>query len=307
MKNKVNPDEEDADEDCIDDEEEGEDNDENDPEKKRKQIQRVRVKRSMTFVGTAEYISPEVIKDRPAEFGTDIWAFGVILYQMFFNSTPFKAMTAYLTFRNIEKPQITFPNEKIPDSAKDLILKLLVAEPKDRLGGGDPGTETDMEHLKKHPFFKKINWNNLPKTTPPGFKNHKYYERKKKSIYKDNREKENEELSNGYLVFDDKSKVRNSEAKVIKEGFIRKKSAWFHYDKRFITLDTTPKLIVSSVGDGKYYREILLTKKCKVSLVENNCFDLKTPEKTHRFKGTQNDGNDWAGIISDVIEEYAQE
>ena len=72
-------------------------------------------------------------------------------------------------------------------------------------------------------------------------------------------------------------------------------------------MDTTPKLIVSSVGDGKYYREILLTKKCKVSLVENNCFDLKTPEKTHRFKGTQNDGNDWAGIISDVIEEYAQE
>ena len=52
---------------------------------------------------------------------------------------------------------------------------------------------------------------------------------------------------------------------------------------------------------------IPLSLKCKVSLVENNCFDLKTPQKNHRFKGLANDGNDWAGIIADVINDYAKE
>ena len=309
VKNIVNPDLEDADEDDYDDdddeEEENEENENNEfSEKKQKKIQKVRMQRSMTFVGTAEYISPEVIGDRPAEFGTDIWAFGVMLYQMYFNTTPFKAVTTYLTFRNIEKPQISFPNDKICEQAKDLILKILVAEPKKRLGGGDPGTPYDIEHLKKHPFFKKIKWNNLHNTTPPGLKDLKFYECKKKSIYK-NQEPENMRNSDGYLVFDDKSKDKN--VQIIKKGYIKKKSTWFHYEKRYIILDASPKITLKAVNDENYLRIIPLTKKCKITLVENNCFDLKTPEKTHRFKGTQNDGNDWAGIIADTINAYAKE
>ena len=306
VKNIVNPDEEDADEDDYDDEdEEDEDNeDDNDfSEKKKRRIQKVRTKRSMTFVGTAEYISPEVIGDRPAEFGTDLWAFGVMLYQMYFNTTPFKAITTYLTFRNIEKPNITFPNEKISEQAKDLILKILVADPKKRLGGGDPGTQYDMAHLKKHPFFKNIKWNNLHNTTPPGIKEYKFYECKKKSIYKDN--EKNEGPVDLFEFFNDKS--RSSNLRTIKEGIIKKKSTWFHYEKRKIVLDSTPRIVLTSLNDDKYYREILLNKKCKVVLVENNCFDLKTPQKNYRFKGNNNDGNDWAGEIVDVINAYGKE
>ena len=306
VKNIVNPDEEDADEDDYDDEdEEDEDNeDDNDfSEKKKRRIQKVRTKRSMTFVGTAEYISPEVIGDRPAEFGTDLWAFGVMLYQMYFNTTPFKAITTYLTFRNIEKPNITFPNEKISEQAKDLILKILVADPKKRLGGGDPGTQYDMAHLKKHPFFKNIKWNNLHNTTPPGIKEYKFYECKKKSIYKDN--EKNEGPVDLFEFFNDKS--RSSNLRTIKEGIIKKKSTWFHYEKRKIVLDSTPRIVLTSLNDDKYYREILLNKKCKVTLVENNCFDLKTPQKNYRFKGNNNDGNDWAGEIVDVINAYGKE
>ena len=312
VKNIVNPDEEDADEDDYDEDEEDEDddeeNDENDiniSEKKKKRIQKVRVKRSMTFVGTAEYISPEVIGDRPAEFGTDIWAFGVMLYQMYYNSTPFKAITTYLTFRNIEKPQISFPDDKIPEPAKDLILKILVADPKKRLGGGESGTQFDMAHLKKHPFFKKIKWNNLHNTPPPGMKEYKFYECKKKSIYK-KQSKEND-INDVYKVFDDTSREKSQNAKVIKEGYIKKKSTWFHYEKRYIILDTTPRIILKAANEENYFREIPLSKKCKVTLVENNCFDLKAPDKTHRFKGTENDGNDWAGLIVDAINAYAKE
>ena len=297
VKNIVNPDEEDADDDDFEEEEDMEDDENDGKEKKPK----VRNKRIMTFVGTAEYISPEVIADKPAEYGTDIWAFGIMLYEMYYNRTPFKAATAYLTFRNIEKPQLKFPDDSIiPDIAKDLIMKILIVDPKKRLGGGDPGTPYDIKNLKKHPFFKKIKWEKLQNTSPPGINNYKFNEPKKNK----NNEIQNERYSIEYSAKDLKI---NNNAKIIREGMLKKKSAWLHYEKRYIILDTTPRLLSKNPNNPGCIKEIPLNKKCKINIVENNCFDLKTPSKTYRFKGTINDGNDWAGDISDVINVYGKD
>ena len=306
VKNVVNPDEEDVDED--DEEEEEEEDDENhnsDQINNNHKKMKVRKQRSMTFVGTAEYISPEVIADKPAEFGTDIWAFGVMLFQMIFNTTPFLAATTYLTFRKIESAKFDFPKDSndISEEAKDLLKKIFVPDPKKRLGGGDWGSDLDIFHLKKHKFFKNIKWNNLHNITPPGLDKNKFYESKRKSIYKKKSNNRNE--SDGYSVFDDKS--NNNNIKIIKEGYIKKKSSWFHYEKRYIVLDTTPRVVVTYMNDNGNKKVIPLTRKCKVSIVEDNCFDLKTPQKNHRFKGLSNDGNDWAGLIDDVIKGYAKE
>ena len=296
VKNIVNPDEEDADDDDF--EEEDMEDDENDGKEKKP---KVRNKRIMTFVGTAEYISPEVIADKPAEYGTDIWAFGIMLYEMYYNRTPFKAATAYLTFRNIEKPQLKFPDDSIiPDIAKDLIMKILIVDPKKRLGGGDPGTPYDIKNLKKHPFFKKIKWDKLQNSSPPGINNYKFNEPKKNK----NNEIQNERYSIEYSAKDLKI---NNNAKIIREGMLKKKSAWLHYEKRYIILDTTPRLLSKNPNNPGCIKEIPLNKKCKINIVENNCFDLKTPSKTYRFKGTINDGNDWAGDISDVINVYGKD
>jgi serine/threonine protein kinase len=296
VKNIVNPDEEDADDDDF--EEEDMEDDENDGKEKKP---KVRNKRIMTFVGTAEYISPEVIADKPAEYGTDIWAFGIMLYEMYYNRTPFKAATAYLTFRNIEKPQLKFPDDSIiPDIAKDLIMKILIVDPKKRLGGGDPGTPYDIKNLKKHPFFKKIKWDKLQNSSPPGINNYKFNEPKKNK----NNEIQNERYSIEYSAKDLKI---NNNAKIIREGMLKKKSAWLHYEKRYIILDTTPRLLSKNPNNPGCIKEIPWNKKCKINIVENNCFDLKTPSKAYRFKGTINDGNDWAGDISDVINVYGKD
>ena len=303
VKNVINPDEEDVDED--DEEEEENDDEEEDKNNNSQKKLKVRCQRSMTFVGTAEYISPEVIADKPADYGTDIWAVGVMIYQMIFNTTPFLAATNYLTFRKIESAVFEFPKDSndISEEAKDLLKKIFIIDPKKRLGGGDPGTEFDMEHLKKHKFFKNIKWNNLYNITPPGFEQNKFYESKRKSIYK---KKENAKSgSDGYAVFDDKS--NDDSVKIIKEGYIKKKSSWFTYEKKYIILDTTPRIVVVNLNENGNKKAIPLTKNCKVSLVDNNCFDLKTPQKNHRFKGLSNDGNDWAGLIDDVIKGYAKE
>ena len=65
-------------------------------------------RRGLTFVGTAEYVSPEVLGDKPAGFGADIWALGIMIYQMFCGRTPFKEKTNYLIFRKIEELKIEY-------------------------------------------------------------------------------------------------------------------------------------------------------------------------------------------------------
>jgi hypothetical protein len=51
--------------------------------------------------------------------------------------------------------------------AVDLIDKLMQLVPEERLGAGEPGSDTDYEHLKNHPFFKGINFKRLHHTAPP--------------------------------------------------------------------------------------------------------------------------------------------
>ena len=38
--------------------------------------------RQDAFVGTAEYVSPEVLRDEPAHAPADLWALGVVAYQL---------------------------------------------------------------------------------------------------------------------------------------------------------------------------------------------------------------------------------
>ena len=299
----------DKDDDAYEEEEEEESEDENENENKSNSIKKdikekknnkncKRRKRKNSFVGTIEYMSPEVIAEKPTEYGTDIWAFGIMLYQMYYNRTPFKKESAYLTFRSIEKSNFEFPHDSsIPKSAKDLIKQILVVDPKKRLGGGSQNSHYDINSLKKHPFFEGIKWNELQNESPPHMKDYKYFEQKQ------NNEVSKQRYSICYSANDNRI---NNNAKIIKKGMLRKKTTWFNYSKRYTILDSTPRLLTKNPNIPEKIKEIPLTKKCKIKLVDNNCFDLKTPIKTYRFKGTNNDGNDWAGDILDAINTYGK-
>lgn len=62
-----------------------------------------------TFVGTAEYVSPEVLLDKESGPASDLWALGCIIYQFFVGKPPFSNKTEYLIFESILKANFKFP------------------------------------------------------------------------------------------------------------------------------------------------------------------------------------------------------
>ena len=101
-----------------------------------------------SFVGTAEYVSPELLTDKRACKASDLWAFGCIIYQLLAGRPPFKAANEYLTFQKIVALDYQFP-KGFPDVAKDLVDRLLVLDPASRLS---------IEHIKNHEFFDGVSW-----------------------------------------------------------------------------------------------------------------------------------------------------
>jgi 3-phosphoinositide dependent protein kinase-1 len=104
--------------------------------------------RAQSFVGTAEYVSPELLTDKNACKASDLWAFGCIIYQLLAGRPPFKAGNEYQTFQKIVGLDYSFP-DGFPPLAKDLVERLLVL---------DPLTRLPMEHIKNHAFFDGIVW-----------------------------------------------------------------------------------------------------------------------------------------------------
>ncbi|CAJ0767132.1 9730_t:CDS:10 [Entrophospora sp. SA101] len=110
-----------------------------------------------TVEGTAEYVSPELLKEKAACKSSDYWALGCIIYQLIAGRPPFKGSNEYMTFQKIVNLDYSFP-EGFPPIAKDLVQKLLVTNPNERLGhGGKDG----VNKLKSHPFFNDIMWDDL--------------------------------------------------------------------------------------------------------------------------------------------------
>ncbi|KAJ6714048.1 FLIPPASE KINASE 1-RELATED [Salix viminalis] len=86
--------------------------------------------RSNSFVGTEEYVSPEVVRGDGHEFAVDWWALGILSFEMLYGTTPFKGKNRKETFRNVltKKPEFIGKRNELTD----LIERLLEKDPTQR-------------------------------------------------------------------------------------------------------------------------------------------------------------------------------
>ncbi|KAK6461128.1 kinase-like domain-containing protein [Scheffersomyces coipomensis] len=119
--------------------------------------------RTNSFVGTEEYIAPEVIRGKGHTSAVDWWTLGIFIYEMIYGTTPFKGADRKKTFANILKKDVKFNDSSLTSSnCKSLIKKLLIKDEVKRLG-----SKTGASEIKNHIFFKNTQWALLRNQQPP--------------------------------------------------------------------------------------------------------------------------------------------
>ncbi|MEE8411488.1 MAG: protein kinase [Acidobacteriota bacterium] len=89
-----------------------------------------------TLLGTAAYMSPEQAKGRPVDRRADIWAFGVVLYEMLTGKTLFQAETISETLAAVLRDEVSIDDALpagTPASVAGLLRRCLDRDPRTRL------------------------------------------------------------------------------------------------------------------------------------------------------------------------------
>ncbi|XP_078434168.1 protein kinase superfamily protein [Wolffia australiana] len=119
--------------------------------------------RSESFVGTHEYLAPEIVKGESHGSTVDWWTVGIFLYELLYGRTPFKGETEEETLANIVFKELYFPPvPAVTDQARDLVRALLAKDPARRLGRARGAAE-----IKRHGFFRGLNWALIRSAPPP--------------------------------------------------------------------------------------------------------------------------------------------
>ena len=87
------------------------------------------------IMGTAGYMSPEQARGKPADRRSDIWAFGIVLYEMLSGRAMYRGETVSETLASVLKDQPTLdalPPE-VPPHIRCLLVRCLEKHPRKRL------------------------------------------------------------------------------------------------------------------------------------------------------------------------------
>ena len=177
-------------------------------------------------VGTPYYLSPEIINNKPYDSKSDIWALGVMLYEMMTFKMPFNANSLPALSLKILRGIYQQPSSYYSKDLINLVKQCLTLEPKKR-----PSAEMilKMNFIKKRicGYLDDINFNeNLSMTVI-----RKYKEKKEKKIIGlnnkkiiSNRNKNNNDINNKKLKinFNNNKNFDNDKGKLI--NFFKKKN-----------------------------------------------------------------------------------
>ncbi|XP_066585030.1 ribosomal protein S6 kinase alpha-5-like isoform X2 [Prorops nasuta] len=112
--------------------------------------------RAYSFCGTIEYMAPEVVRGGSAghDIAVDWWSVGVLTYELLTGASPFTVEGERNNQQEISR-RILRTEPPIPThlntNVRNFIARLLVKDPRQRLGGGP----RDAEELKEHLFFQE--------------------------------------------------------------------------------------------------------------------------------------------------------
>jgi serine/threonine-protein kinase len=102
--------------------------------------------------GKAGYMSPEQALGYPVDRRTDVFALGIVLYELTTQQRAFRASTEHESVQRMVRGQVTAPSKIIPGyppELEDIILTALEVDPDDRFGDVD-GMQHAIELAAQH-------------------------------------------------------------------------------------------------------------------------------------------------------------
>jgi serine/threonine protein kinase len=116
-----------------------------------------------SFVGSPEYMSPEILAGESYNFSVDYYTLGVLFYEMLVGLPPHYSENKIQMYKDIRTKPARIPSI-LGQTVKDLLEGLLRADPSERLGCNE-----GISEIKKHPFFSDIDWTKLENKQPQSF------------------------------------------------------------------------------------------------------------------------------------------
>ena len=108
-----------------------------------------KTKRATSFCGSPMYLSPEMLDPEGVDQRADIYGIGLLIYELVTDKPAYMAPNLNALYDKIKGNKIDFDDPKLNGDMKDLLQKILVANPDDRIS---------IEEIKKHPYFKDISF-----------------------------------------------------------------------------------------------------------------------------------------------------
>src|SRR5262249_26139259 len=84
------------------------------------------------IVGTPQYLAPEGLRGLPADERSDLWATGVLLYELASGALPFKGSTGYSLASAILNDMPRALPDRVPPGLRVVIERCLAKEPGER-------------------------------------------------------------------------------------------------------------------------------------------------------------------------------
>jgi len=220
-----------------------------------------------------------------------------MIYQMIAGRPPFRGASEFMTFQAVSTGAFTYP-KGFPDVAKDLINQLLVLDPEKRLGardsqnGANNDTSSNYAELKKHPFFKGIDFENIHKQTPPTLKPYPT-----KLVFEDDMgaKKMQEEESEKWKKFLMEDEV------ILESGLVWKRKGR-SVKKRQLILTNKPRVIYIDTKKMVQKGEVPWSPNLRPEARNNTAWFIHTPKRTYILEDIPGKAQRWVDAINKVLE-----